>query len=138
MLGLGRIIGLGAGLFGLGLSALACTRGLWLALPLMLLVGLGMMLQIVASNTFLQTVVDDDKRGRVMSLYTMAFIGMTPFGSLLAGALAESIGAPGTLLLGGGCCMLGGILFARRLPALRRMVRPIYARKGIIRPPAAS
>ena len=132
VLGLGRVIVFGAGAFGAGLIAVSFARSLSVALPLMLLVGLGMMLQIASTNTFLQIVVEDDKRGRIMSLYTMAFIGMTPFGSLLAGAMAHSIGAPRTVLLGGLCCMIGALLFARRLPALRQLVLPIYARKGIL------
>jgi MFS family permease len=130
--GLGRTVALGAGLFGVGLCVVAAQRAVALAAPLMIVVGLGMMLQIVSSNTILQSLVDDDKRGRVMSLYTMAFIGMTPFGSLLAGTLAQTFGAPRALQLGGACCLLGGLLFAARLPTLRRMARPVYVRKGII------
>ena len=92
VVGLGRVIALGQGLFGLGLVAVSFSRVLWLSLPLMVLVGLGMMLQIASSNTVLQTVVEDDKRGRVMSLYSVAFLGMMPFGSLLAGSMAHSLG----------------------------------------------
>jgi MFS family permease len=80
----------------------------------------------------LQTLVDDDKRGRVMSLYTMAVMGMAPFGSILGGAVAHSIGVSRTFLIGGAICVLGGILFATRIPVLRPMVQPIYVRKGII------
>jgi MFS family permease len=87
---------------------------------------------MAASNTLVQTFVDDDKRGRVMSLYTMAFMGMVPFGSLLAGTLASKIGAPGTIMISGLACILGSILFARKLPALREMVRPIYIEKEIL------
>ena len=95
--------------------------------------GFGLMAQIASSNTILQTIVEDDKRGRVMSFFTMAFIGMAPFGSLLAGAVASSIGARNTLLVGGLSCLVGAALFARELPRLREKVRPIYVRKGIIR-----
>ena len=84
-------------------------------------------------NTILQVIVEDDKRGRVMSLYTMAFIGMVPFGSLLAGSLASSIGAPNTLMLGGISCILGSLIFSAKLPYLKQMVRPIYEKEGIIR-----
>jgi len=80
----------------------------------------------------LQTIVDDDKRGRVMSFYSMAFMGMVPLGSLLAGILAHFIGAPLMVILGGTCCIAGSIGFVRRLPALREIVQPIYVRKGII------
>jgi len=76
--------------------------------------------------------VDDDKRGRIMSFYTMAFMGMTPFGSLFAGSLASSIGAPYTLFIGGITCLMGSAFFAHRLPALRKIVRPIYVSMGII------
>ena len=80
----------------------------------------------------LQTIVDDDKRGRVMSLYSMAFMGMVPLGSLLAGILAHFIGAPLVVILGGACCIAGSIAFVRRLSALRKLVHPIYVRRGII------
>ena len=91
-----------------------------------------MIVQLATSNTVLQTIVDDDKRGRVMSLYTMAVMGMTPFGSMLGGALAQVIGVPTTFLIGGAICVAGAILFATKLRVLRPMVLPIYARKGII------
>jgi MFS family permease len=80
----------------------------------------------------LQTVVDEDKRGRIMSLYTMAFFGMVPFGSLLGGWLASRIGALGVLFGGGVLTALGGLVFWGQLPALRRSVRPIYVRLGIL------
>ena len=90
-----------------------------------------MIVQLATCNTLLQTIVDDDKRGRIMSLYTMAFMGMAPFGSILGGALAHRIGVPATFLIGGLLCMLGAIVFASKIPALRPLVLPIYARKGI-------
>jgi MFS family permease len=96
------------------------------------LAGFGMMAQMASSNTVLQTLVDDDKRGRVMSLYSMSYIGMAPLGSLLAGSLAARIGAPATIALGGGLCIAAAGLFGQRLPALREEVRPIYARLGIL------
>jgi MFS family permease len=91
-----------------------------------------MMVQMASCNTVLQTMVDDDVRGRVMSFYIMAFIGVTPFGSLLAGGLAHRIGAANTLLVSGAFCVLGSVLFASKIPSLRKMVHPVYARKGII------
>ena len=90
------------------------------------------MVQMASSNTVLQTIVDDDKRGRVMSFYAMAFMGMAPFGSLIAGSLASKIGAPNTLIIGGTCCLIGSAVFARRLPKLRKIVHPIYVKMGII------
>lgn len=132
VLGLGKYIPLMAGMFGAGLIAFSFSRLLWLSLLLMVVTGLGFMIQMAASNTVLQTIVDEDKRGRVMSFYTMAFMGTAPFGSLLAGSAAAKIGAPHTLLFGGLGCILGALWFARLLPALRRDVQPIYVRIGIL------
>jgi MFS family permease len=84
------------------------------------------MLQMATSNTLLQTIVDDDKRGRVMSFYTMAFMGTAPFGSFIAGVLANKIGAPATILIAGITCISGALIFARKLPELRKAIRPIY------------
>jgi MFS family permease len=89
------------------------------ALVFMVITGLGMMLQIATSNTILQTIVEDEKRGRVMSLYTMAFMGTAPFGSLIAGSLAHKIGTPNTLLISGLTCIVAGVLFARKLPKIK-------------------
>jgi MFS family permease len=134
VLGLGRIIPIAAALFGAGLIGFGLSRQLWLSLFLLLVAGLGFMVQMAASNTLLQTLVDDDKRGRVMSFYTMAFMGTAPFGSLLAGAVAHRFGAPGTIVASGVGCLLGALWFARRLPGLRAEVRPIYAQLGILPP----
>jgi MFS family permease len=132
VLGLGRVIVIASGVFGTGLIAFSLSHVLWLSLLMLVLTGLGMMVQMASSNTILQTIVEDDKRGRVMSFYTMSFMGVAPFGSLLAGSLAEAIGAPNTVRIAGISCLLGSYLFARRLPLLRGMIRPIYLRKGII------
>jgi MFS family permease len=132
VLGLGKFIPLMAGAFGAGLIAFSFSRTLWLSLLLMVVTGLGFMVQMAVSNTVLQTIVDEDKRGRVMSFYTMAFMGTAPFGSLLAGSVAEKIGAPHTLMIGGLGCILGALWFANSLPALRRDVRPIYVKIGIL------
>jgi MFS family permease len=132
VLGLGRLIVVAAMVFGLGLVGFALSRTLWLSLSLMMAVGFGMMVQLAASNTILQTIVDEDKRGRVMSFYSMAFLGMAPFGSLVAGLLAAWVGPPTTVLLSGVGCMAGGLLFAWQLPRLRILVRPIYARLGVL------
>jgi MFS family permease len=135
VLGLGRVIAIAAGIFGLGIAAFALSRIMLLSLLFLALAGFGSMALIASSNTILQTIVDDDKRGRLMSFFTMSFMGTTPFGSLLAGMGAERIGAQHTLLLGGTACLAGGLLFARRLPSLRDEVRPIYRRLGIIPEP---
>ena len=132
VLGLGKYIPLMAGAFGAGLIAFSFSRMLWLSLLLMVVTGLGFMIQMAASNTVLQTIVEEDMRGRVMSFYTMAFMGTAPFGSLLAGSVAAKIGAPRTLLIGGLGCVLGALWFARSLPSLRRDVKPIYIRIGIL------
>jgi MFS family permease len=132
VVGLGRMIAISSGVFGVGLIAFGLSRSLWLSLPLMLATGFGMMQQMAASNTILQTIVADDKRGRVMSFYTLAVLGITPIGSLIAGSLASKIGAPATLILGGSVVAAAAAVFTLQLPALRREVRPIYAQLGII------
>jgi len=90
------------------------------------------MQQMASSNTILQTIVDDEKRGRVMAFYSMAFQGMAPFGSLVAGALAAKIGAPRTVMVSGICCLAGSAWFASQLPRIREIVRPIYMKLGIL------
>ena len=96
------------------------------------LAGFAVMMHLAASNTVLQTVVDEYKRGRIMSLYAMAFLGMAPFGSVLAGALADRFGAPTMVAISGGCCIAGSVLFALNLGAIRAKVRPVYVQKGIL------
>ncbi len=130
--GIGNLIAFAPGILGTGLIAFSLSRFLPLSLFTMLFVGLGTILQIAASNTFLQTIVEDDKRGRLMSLYTMSFLGMIPVGNLLGGILASHIGATNTLIIDGIACILGSIVFSRQLPALRQIMRPIYEKKGIV------
>jgi MFS family permease len=98
----------------------------------MVLTGFGQIVHMATGNTLLQTLVDDDKRGRIMSLYAMAFGGMMPLGSLLAGTVAGWIGAPWTVFCGGVACLIGAAGFARKLPDLRKMAHPVYVRMGII------
>jgi MFS family permease len=131
VLGLGKIIPVAGCIFGAGLIAFSRSTYVWLSLPLMLFTGFGMMVQMASSNTALQTIVDDDKRGRVMAFYGMAFMGVAPFGSLLAGGLANMLGAPNTILLGGATCILGASLFASQLPKFRAMVHATYSTKGL-------
>ncbi len=132
VLGLGKMIPIGAGIFGLGLIAFALSRNFFWSLTLLIAVGFGQMVQLATSNTLLQTMVDDDRRGRVMGFFTVAFVGMAPVGSILAGALASVIGAPWTLFVGGVACLVGAGVFAKKLPQLREKIRPIYVTKGIL------
>jgi MFS family permease len=132
VLGLGRIIAFATVAFGIGLIAFSFSRSLVPALVFLVLAGLGFMIQSASTNTILQTIVEDDKRGRVMSLFIMAFIGTAPFGSLLAGSLSQKIGVPHTLLLSGLCCLGGALWFYRQLPEIREAIRPIYITLGII------
>ncbi len=130
--GLGRIIVFSPILMGGGLIAFSFTKSFTLALFLMPLLGMGQMLLMASCNTVLQTIVDDDKRGRAMSFYSLSFMGMMPLGSLLAGLAARQIGPAITIAIGGAVCVCGGIDFYRKLPNLRKLIRPIYASKGII------
>ncbi len=132
VLGLGRRIAVAAALFGAALIGFGLSHTMWLSLLILPAAGFGMMQQMASSNTILQTIVDERKRGRVMAFYSMAFQGMAPFGSLLAGALAARIGASETVVLTGAVCIGGSIWFARKLPAIRLLVRPIYVRLGIL------
>src|SRR5262245_6713188 len=132
VLGLGRVIVTAAVVLGLGLAAFSRSGTVWLSAALLVVTGAGMMVEMAASNTLLQTMVDEDKRGRVMGLFGMAFQGAAPFGSLLAGWLAGVLG-PRAVVLGSGALVLaGGLAFATQLPRLRRHARPVYARLGIL------
>jgi MFS family permease len=130
--GLTKMIPIAATAFGVGLICFGLSRSFWLSMPLMLLTGFGMMQGLTASNTIVQTLVDEKMRGRVMSYYTMAFVGMAPFGSLLAGGLAHVMGAPHTVIVSGVACILGALWFWSRLAAIRKQMRPIYVRLGIV------
>jgi|SRR5579871_2345921 len=132
VIGLGGIVARSAMLFGAALVCFGLSRWFWVSLVLMFATGMGMMRQMAASNTILQTILEDDKRGRVMAYYSMAFLGVSPFGSLLAGTLAAKIGAPYTVIISGILCLAGAGWFARELPRIRSFVRPIYAQLGII------
>jgi MFS family permease len=147
--GLIRMIPVAAAVFGVGLMGFGLSRTFWLSMAMALVAGAGMMQGMAASNTIIQTLTSEDKRGRVMSYYTMAFMGMAPFGSLLAGIMAHAIpstpvwiftgmvltGPQWTVMINGLAIVLGAAWFATRLPALRVVVRPIYQEMGII--PAA-
>ena len=133
--GLIKMIPIAAAIFGAGLILFGLSHVVWISLVLMTAVGFGMMQGLTASNTIIQTLVPEDKRGRVMSYYTAAFVGMAPFGSLLAGSLAHWIGAPRTVMLTGTCCILGAAWFWSRRREVREVVRPIYIEMGIVKAP---
>jgi MFS family permease len=154
--GLVRMIPIACTVFGLGLIGFGLSRVLLLSMAMSIVSGMGMMMGMAASNTVIQTIVSEDKRGRVMSYYTMAFMGMAPFGSLLAGtmangvgiplpgpsapiwwriagvSLANGIGASWTVVVNGVMLLLGAAWFATKLPKLRRQIRPIYQEMGIV------
>jgi len=132
VLGLVRMLDISAAVFGLGLIGFALSHIFWLSMIMMVVVGMGMMQGMAASNTIIQTIVSEDKRGRVMSYYTMAFVGMAPFGSLLAGSLAHVIGAPRTVIINGAVVLIAAAWFTTKLPAVRRAIRPIYQEMGIL------
>jgi MFS family permease len=130
--GLGKIISTAAVLFGVSLIVFSFSHNLIFSLVMLVITGMSMMIHMASCNTILQTIVDDKMRGRVMSYYTMAFMGMTPFGSLIFGGLASLIGAPHTLIVGGGFCLIAGLIFAYKLPMFKTLIRPVYREKGII------
>ncbi len=132
IVGLGKRIALTACTFGAGLVGFGFSHWVWLSLLLMLVVGFSMMQQMAASNTVIQTIVDEDKRGRVMSFYTMSFTGIAPFGSLLVGSLANRIGAPMTVICGGILCVAAGLWFSLQLKEIARVIKPIYVELGIL------
>jgi MFS family permease len=121
-----------SGLLGLSLIGFALSTYLWLSLLILPVIGFTMMQHMAASNTILQTIVDDQKRGRVMSFFSMAFQGMAPFGSLLAGVLAAHIGTRWTLVASGLFCAAGSLWFRRKLGEIRTILRPVYVRLGIL------
>ncbi|XHX77186.1 MAG: MFS transporter [Stenomitos frigidus ULC029] len=134
-LGLSKLIAIAPAIFGSALIVFALSRVLWLSMLAVLLIGMGLVLQHTAGNTVLQTIVDDDKRGRVMSFYMMAFTSTVTFGNLVAGSLATHIGAPHTLLIGGILCIIGSLLFTKQLPEMRQSMRLIYRRMGLLPQP---
>lgn len=132
VVGLGRRMVVAVGAFGAGCLCLALSTSLWISLGLMAITGYGLMTQIVGTNTIVQTLVDDDKRGRVMSFYTIALLGSSPIGSLLSGSLAARIGVQATLALSGFTCLLAALWFERRLVTIRSAIRARYVELGIV------
>jgi predicted MFS family arabinose efflux permease len=130
--GLARHIVFGALLAGISLMIFAESKLLWLSLAAIMFTGFGIILVGMGTSMIFQTIVADEKRGRVMSFFTMAFLGVSPLGSLAAGALAHKIGAGHTLFIGGACCVAGAGLLWRQMPRLRANMREIYVRIGVI------
>jgi MFS family permease len=130
--GLIRMIPVAAIVFGLGLIGFGLSHWFWLSMITVFFAGMGMMQGMASSNTIIQTLVSEDKRGRVMSYYTMAFMGMAPFGSLLAGSMASAFGAPIAVIVSGSVVLLSAAWFYTRLPAIRQVIRPIYREMGIL------
>jgi MFS family permease len=123
--GLGRWVAYAAAAFGLSLIAFSLSRHFWLSAALLVPAGFAMIVQSAASNTLIQAMVPDELRGRVMSVYSMMFMGMAPFGALLSGLVAARLGAPGAVALGGGACIAGSIVFGLHLPGLRVVGRQL-------------
>ncbi len=129
--GLGRIIALTSAGFGVSLVLFAFSRMFWLSAAFLVGAGFSMMLQMAASNTLIQAMVPDRLRGRVMSAYSMMFMGMAPLGALFAGAVAHKLGAPLAVAIGGAGCLVGSALFASRLPELRVQARQLIIAQGM-------
>jgi MFS family permease len=132
VVGLGRLIVIATILFAVGIAAFALSSSLPISLASLVVAGFGAMTLVASCNTILQTILEEDKRGRVMSFFTMAFMGMAPFGSFWTGTMAGIIGPRVTLLVGAACCLIGACIFAGQLPQIRKLVRPIYIKMGIL------
>jgi len=123
--GLGRIVAASAVIFGVSLTVFAASRLFWVSAVVLLVVGMSMITQAASTNTLIQSMVPDSMRGRVMAIYAMMFMGMSPIGALVEGWIAERIGAPNTVMIGGAVCVAGAIVFNIRLPKLRVMARQL-------------
>ncbi len=134
VVGLGKVIITATAALGAGLIAFSFAHTLWIAVAVIPIVGAGMMLQAASANTILQTVVEERMRGRVMAFYSMAVLGAMPIGSLIAGVLADRIGAEQTILIGAIVCLAGAVYFSFRRPTLAALIRPIYIERGILGP----
>jgi len=135
--GLLTLIPFAGGAAGLALILFTRTDSLWLGLPMLYLVGMGTMLSAASTNTVLQTIVEDRMRARVMSIYMMSFLGVSPLGALAPGALAERLGPPSTLALGGALALAAAFTYWMNLAKIRQAIRPVYQRLGIVPRPAA-
>jgi predicted MFS family arabinose efflux permease len=129
--GLFRVIGWTAALAGAAVVVFSFSARLWLALPALYFAGMGLMLTAASTNTVLQSIVPDELRGRIASLYVMSFLGVSPIGALAAGWAAEHIGPPATLAICGAIALAAAAAYATRLPAIRAQIRPVYERLGV-------
>jgi MFS family permease len=134
VIGLGKWIGIGLILMGIGFVALAWANQFWIAFAALTVIGFGLIVQMAASNTLLQTIVEEDMRGRVMSFFTMAFLGMASIGSIFTGYIAEIFGIAFVFTMNACVCLSCALTFFALLPRLRELIRPIYARLNIINP----
>lgn len=130
--GLESVIPIAAFLFGVGLFSVSFSREMIVSCMFLCVTGFGMAVGMASSNTVIQTIVDEDKRGRVMSFYYMAFIGSMPFGSLILGGVADHIGAAYAIMIGGALCITGALIFALNLRKLKKLIIPVYRRLGIL------
>jgi MFS family permease len=130
--GLGRVVAASVGGFGILIILFSLSRNLILSTLLLAPIGFTIMLQMSGSNTLLQAMVADRMRGRMMSFFSMSLMGMMPFGSLLAGAIARQVGAPRTLAIGGSICLVAALVFSLRLPSLLREAKPLIAAEEIL------
>jgi MFS family permease len=117
---------------GAALMVFSFSSTLWLALPMLFLAGMGAMVSAASVNTVLQTIVEDHMRARVVSIYMMSFLGVAPLGALTAGTLAERIGPPATLALGGAFTLTAAFVYLLTLPKIRAAIRPVYEKLGIV------
>lgn len=132
IVGLGRWILIASATFAVSVALFGFTRSIYAGFPILIVMGLGMMMHMGATNTLIQSIVEDEMRGRVMAFYTMSFIGTMPIGSLLGGFLSSHFGPTATLLVGGITGLVGAAMFYRSLPEFRSVLKPIYEEKGIL------
>lgn len=133
VVGLGRVVTIAGISYGLAVCAFAFVPSIWIGAPILMLMGASFMAMFAGSNTMLQTMVDDHLRGRLMSFFSMAVMGMAPFGALAAGWMTKHTSPRASLLAAGVVCALSATAFAWQLPSLRKLIRPIYVRKGILK-----
>jgi MFS family permease len=136
--GLFTLLPVAVGVAGAALIAFSFCTELWLAFPLVYLIGAGIMLTAASTNTILQSIVEDRLRARVAAIYIMSFLGLSPIGALVAGWLSQFVGPPATLAIGGALAMGGALLYAKQLPAIRSAIRPVYERLGILTRPGTN
>jgi MFS family permease len=130
--GLGRWLAIACGASGVELILFSFSHWLVLSVILLVPVGFSMMTQMGSMNTLVQSMVPDRLRGRTMAVYAMMFMGMSPLGALLSGAVANHIGAPWTVALGGALTVAGSIVFARHLPKIHGEVTQLIVAQSTV------